>query len=460
VVVQRRVAVIGAGPAGIHAAAALAEHGVAVDLFDSLPTPYGLVRYGTAPDHRRIKEIVVALRQALDRSGIRFFGNVDYGRDLKLAELRRSCHAVIFATGAAVDRPLPIPGIDLPGSFGAADFVAWYNGHPDAPRDWPLAAREVAVIGAGNVALDVARMLAKPAAEQLITEMPDNVWRGLVANRARDIHLFARRGPAQVKFTPLELRELAESPSVAVVVHPEGAELTPEDEAMIKRSRQRRTVVRTLLDWIEQGSSLGADGGESEPGSERRRIHLHFRAAPVAVLGAGAVTGLRTERTTPDGDIDGDMITGTGEFADWPVQAVYRAIGYRSVPVPGIPFDESTGTVPHRAGRVVDLDGSVVAGVYVTGWIKRGPVGLIGHTKSDAAETVASVLADLDRLPAPEVPDPGETKRMLREKGVDFTTLADWDRLDAHEISLGRARGRDRIKVVARDTMIKLGRNP
>lgn len=446
-----RVAVVGSGPAGIYAAAALAgatdpDRRILVDLFDRLPTPYGLVRYGTAPDHPRIKEVVVALRQALADPGVRFFGNVEFGRDLKLSELRQRYHAVIFATGASEDRALALPGVDLPGSFGAADFVSWYNGHPDVSRDWPLDAAEVAVIGAGNVALDVTRLLAKPADEQLITEIPDNVHRGLAANRARDIHLFARRGPAEVKFTPLELRELADSPSVDVIVHPDGAELTAADEVSIKKSRLRRTVVRTLLDWI----------GRPTTGAPRR-IHLHFRSAPVAVLGTDRVEGFRTERTAPD---PAGMITGTGEFTDWPVQAVYRAVGYRSTPIVDLPFDATAGVIPHDAGRVVDLDGLAVPGVYVTGWVKRGPVGLIGHTKSDAAETVAALLTDLDRLPLADEFRMGDVAEFLHSSGVDYTTLSEWDRLDAHELALGQAVGRHRIKVAGRQAMIGAGRHP
>jgi len=222
-----RVAVIGAGPAGIYASDILTSEyeAATVDLFDRLPAPYGLVRYGVAPDHPRIKEIIKALRRVLSRDEIRFIGNVHYGTDITLTDLRRHYDAVIFSTGARRDRPLDIPGIDLPGSYGAADFVSWYDGHPDVPRTWPLEAREVAVLGAGNVALDIARMLAKPADEQLGTEIAGNVYQGLALNKATDIHVFARRGPAQIKFSPMEFRELSHSPSVDVIVHPEGFEI-------------------------------------------------------------------------------------------------------------------------------------------------------------------------------------------------------------------------------------------
>ncbi len=437
-----RVAVIGAGPAGIYAADILTREypGASVDIIERLPAPYGLVRYGVAPDHPRIKEIVKALRRVLGREEIRFLGNVDYGTDLKLADLNRFYDAVIFATGAATDRPLEIPGIDLPGSHGAADFVSWYAGHPDVPRDWPLEAESVAVIGAGNVALDVARMLAKPADEQLGTEVADNVYQGLKANRAKDVHVFARRGPAQIKFTPMELRELSHSPNVDVLVHPEGFEIDEAGQQAINRTKSTRLVVDTLLKYLE-----------AEPTGADHRIHIHLCQAPVCVLGTDRVEGLRTERTELQGD---GTVRGTGAYVDTPVQAVYRAVGYLSTHLPDVPFDHTAGVVPHDAGRVLDLDGSQLTGSYVTGWIKRGPVGLIGHTKSDAAETVASLLADLDGLPAAELPDPDAIVAYLRDRDVDVVTWDGWERLDAHEVALGEAQGRERIKVVPREDML------
>lgn len=288
-----RVAIIGAGPAGIYAADILSkEHeGAHVDVFDQLPAPYGLVRYGVAPDHPRIKEIIKALRRVLARDEIRFIGNVRYGFDIKLSDLRHFYDAVIFCTGAKADRALDIPGIDLPGSYGAADFVSWYDGHPDVPRDWPLTAENVAVLGAGNVALDVARMLAKPADEQLGTEIPGNVYRGLTLNRATDVHVFARRGPAQIKFTPMELRELAHSPSVDVIVHPEGFEIDEASQREINTNKSTRLVVDTLMRFMQR-----------EPTGAPHRIHIHLCHSPVAVLGADRVTGLRTERTELIGD--------------------------------------------------------------------------------------------------------------------------------------------------------------
>lgn len=443
-----RVAIIGAGPAGIYASDILtSEYPQArVDLFDRLPAPYGLVRYGVAPDHPRIKEIIKALRRVLSRDEIRFIGNVHYGTDVSLADLRRHYDAVIFSTGARRDRPLDIPGIDLPGSHGAADFVSWYDGHPDVPRDWPLQAREVAVLGAGNVALDIARMLAKPAGEQLGTEIAGNVYQGLALNQATDVHVFARRGPAQIKFSPMEFRELSHSPSVDVIVHPEGFEIDEASQKAINSTKSIKLVVDTMMKYMDR-----------EPTGAPHRIHLHLCQSPVAVLGTDRVEGLRTERTELIGD---GTVRGTGEFTDWPVQAVYRAVGYLSSHLADIPFDHHAGVVPNDAGRVLDADWTVVGATYVTGWIKRGPIGLIGHTKSDAAETIASLLADLPGLPRPEIDDPDAILAQLSANGVDYTTWAEWERLDAHEIELGAEQGRERVKVVPRAEMITAGRRP
>ncbi|WNV91443.1 FAD-dependent oxidoreductase [Umezawaea sp. Da 62-37] len=441
-----RVAIVGAGPAGIYAADVLAKSDadVSIDLFERLPAPFGLIRYGVAPDHPRIKGIVTALRRVLERPGVRLFGNVEYGVDLKLDDLREMYDAVIFSTGAEKDRDLDIPGIDQRGSFGAADFVSWYDGHPDVPRTWPLTATSVAVLGVGNVAIDVARILAKTADELLTTDIPDNVHRGLAASPVTDVHVFGRRGPAQAKFTPLELRELDHSPNVEVVVHPEGIEFCAASMALIRSNKQVEMVVKTLQEWAVR-----------DAGDRPRRLHLHFLQSPVEVLGDGEVTGLRTETTELTGD---GGVRGTGEFTDWPVQAVYRAVGYLSTHLADLPFDHTSGTVPHQAGRVLDLDDQAIPGVYVTGWIKRGPVGLIGHTKGDALETVTSLLADAPLLATAPRRAPDAIVRFLEQRKVDYTTFDGWRRLDEHEIGLGADAGRDRIKVVDRHAMVAVSR--
>ena len=447
-----RVAIVGAGPAGIYAADILdkAEKAgveVSIDLFERMPAPFGLIRYGVAPDHPRIKGIVNALHKVLDRPGIRLIGNVDYGSDIKLDDLREFYDAIIFSTGASADRPLEIPGIDLPGSHGAADFVSWYDGHPDVPRTWPLTAKSVAVLGVGNVALDVARILAKTADELLTTEIPPNVYEGLKASPVTDVHVFGRRGPAQAKFTPMELRELDHSPNVEVIVDPEDIEFDEGSMTAIRGSKQIDMVVKTLQEWAIR-----------DHGDRRKRLHLHFFHSPTEVVGDhdSGVTGLRTERTELTGD---GNVRGTGEFHDWDVQSVYRAVGYLSSNLAEIPFDNTTGTVPNEAGRVLDLDEEQVPGVYVTGWIKRGPVGLIGHTKGDAAETIASLLADVDGLAEAKQPDPDAIVEFLSERGVPFTTWDGWGKLDAHERSLGATQGRERVKVVEREEMVRVSRD-
>ncbi|PZF58620.1 pyridine nucleotide-disulfide oxidoreductase [Curtobacterium sp. MCBD17_034] len=440
-----RLAIVGAGPAGIYAADILKREArgfdVSIDLFEQLPAPYGLVRYGVAPDHPRIKGIINALRDVLDSGAVRVFGNVRFGQDINLDDLKRHYNAVVFSTGAIKDADLDVPGVDLEGSFGAADFVSWFDGHPDVPRTWPLEAESVAVIGNGNVALDVARILAKHADDLLPTEIPDNVYEGLKASPVTDVHVFGRRGPAQVKFTPLELRELGEVPDVDMVVYDEDFDYDEASKAAVATNKQVMVIDRVLQQWRKR-----------EPGTASRRLHLHFHARPIEIVGAdGKVTALRYERTRPDGQ---GGVEGTGEFREVPVQAVYRAVGYFGSPVPGVPFDERHGVIPNHEGQVLDDDNQQMPGVYATGWIKRGPVGLIGHTKSDAMETVQHLVTDQASWWSPEDPSEEAVPALLRERGVEYTDLDGWHALDAHEIALGEPAGRARVKVVPREDMV------
>ena len=451
-----RLAIVGAGPAGIYAADILlkAERAfdMSIDLFEQLPAPYGLVRYGVAPDHPRIKGVITALREVLDRGDIRIFGNVEFGRDITLDDLKRHYNAVIFATGAVRDATLDIPGIDAEGSYGAADFVSWFDGHPDVPRTWPLTAQSVAVVGNGNVALDITRILAKHADDLLPTEIPANVYEGLKASPVTDVHVFGRRGPAQVKFTPLELRELGELRDVDMVVYDEDFDYDEASRTAIESNKQVKVIDRVLQEWRTRPGVNNAGGTAS------RRLHLHFWARPVEVKvdDRGHVSGFVYERTRPDGQ---GGVAGTGEFREVPVQAVYRAVGYFGSPLPEVPFDERHGVIPNHEGQVLRADSNERApGLYATGWIKRGPVGLIGHTKSDAMETVRHLINDQGSWWQPEDPSEAAIPALLAERGVAWTDLEGWHRLDQHEIGLGEPEGRARIKVVPRDEMVAISR--
>ena len=445
-----RLAIVGAGPAGIYAAdiALKAEKNfdISIDLFEHLPAPYGLVRYGVAPDHPRIKGIINALREVLDRGDIRIFGNVHYGTDITIDDLKKHYNAVIFATGAIEDAPLVVPGIELEGSYGAANFVSWFDGHPDVPRTWPLTASSTAVIGNGNVALDVARMLAKHADDLLVTEIPANVYDGLKASPVTDVHVFGRRGPAQAKFSPLELRELGELNDVDMVVYDEDFVLDAASEQAIATNKQVFVLMKVMNEWRTR-----------ETGKASRRLHLHFYAKPLEILddGNGNVAAIRYERMKPD---NAGGVTGTGEVREIAIQSIYRAVGYYGSPLADIPFDEKRGVIPNHEGQVQGDDGKIIPGIYATGWIKRGPVGLIGHTKSDAMETIKHVLRDQAQWWAPSSPDEQSVTDLLDERGVKYTDVAGWARLDEHEIALGEPQGRARIKVVDRHEMIEISR--
>jgi ferredoxin--NADP+ reductase len=444
-----RLAVIGAGPAGIYASdliiKAQRDFDVSIDLFDLLPAPYGLVRYGVAPDHPRIKGIIRALYEVLDRGDIRFFGNVKYGVDITLDDLKRHYNAVIFATGAIKDADLNIPGIDLDGSYGAADFVNWYDAHPDFPLTWPLNAKQVAVIGNGNVALDVARILVKLPEDLLSTDIPEHVYEGLKKAPVTDVHVFGRRGPAQVKFSPLELREALHVNGVQSIVYDEDFQFDEGSEKALESNNQIRVMVKTLQDLKEN----------PQPPQERR-LHLHFFHSPVEVVGEnGKVSAVRFEKTKLDGT---GNVVGTGEMVEYPVQAVYRAVGYFGSEIDGIPFDRKYGVIANQEGRVVDSAGSHIPGVYCTGWIKRGPVGLIGHTKADAIETIGHLIEDQGSWWKPSEPDEAQILNTLRQKGVDFMDWSQWLRVDLEEKQQGQKRGRERLKLHDRKQMMAISK--
>ncbi|MCI0688599.1 MAG: FAD-dependent oxidoreductase [Sporichthyaceae bacterium] len=437
-----RVAIVGSGPAGVYAAGALSQHGdTTIDVFDRLPCPYGLVRYGVAPDHPKIKSISLTLRKLLEDPAVRFLGNVEIGEQLTLDDLRRHYDAVIFSQGSAVDRRLGIPGEDLPGSYSATEFVAWYSAHPDAPIDsFVLDARSVAVIGVGNVAVDVARILAKTADDLRPTDLPDHVLAVLERSRVEDVYVIGRRGPAQAKFTTLELRELGEVENIDVLVDPADLELDEVSRKVVESEPMMRRNLEVMTEWAHR-----------VPRGRPRRLHLRFLLRPVEILGPDRVTGLVVERTKLDPT--GHAI-GTGELSTIETQLVFRSVGYRGVPLPDLPFDERSGIVPNAGGRVL-RNGGAMPGVYVAGWIKRGPTGVIGTNKRDANETVAALLADLPALPAAPVRDPDAVINVLAERGVRVVTWTGWRAIEQVEAALGQAQGRDRIKIADREELLR-----
>ncbi|WP_371673133.1 FAD-dependent oxidoreductase [Streptomyces sp. NBC_00289] len=441
-----RVAVVGSGPSGCYTAQSLVQldSEVHVDVLDRLPCPYGLVRYGVAPDHEKIKSLQGNLRTVLEHERVRFLGGVRIGPGgLSGARLRELYHAVVYCVGAATDRHLGIPGEELPGSWSATEFVSWYSAHPDAAVDgFVRGARSAVVIGVGNVAVDVARMLARGPAELSPTDMPQAALSALAASRVTDIHMAGRRGPSQARFTTKELRELGAMPETDVRADP--AELA-QDPAYLDPSglpaAQRRNV-EVLRDWTRTPAT-GAP----------RRIRLRFFLRPVALLpDGGRVGAVRFERTRPDGQ---GGVTGTGRYEDVEAQLVLRSVGYRGVPLEGLPFDAATGTVPHLAGRVL-REGVVAPGEYVAGWIKRGPTGVIGTNRPCAKETVLSLLEDADVIVRKEIP--ADPPAVLRAEGIDPVEWSGWQAIERAEARLGASLGRGVVKLPDWESLLTAAR--
>lgn len=444
-----RVAVVGSGPAGFYACEELLKQEapkIAVDLFDRLPTPYGLVRGGVAPDHQKIKSVIKLYERTAAREGFRFFGNVAFGTDVRLEDMLAHYHQVLFSTGAESDNRMGIPGEDLAGSFAATQFVGWYNGHPDYRHfAFDLSGGAAAVIGNGNVAMDVVRILAKPIAELEKTDIADYALEALKGSNITEIFMLGRRGPAQAAFTNPEIRELTAIGGVDLVVRPEDLQLDEVNQEFldgVKAPTHRRNM-EILTAQIEKGEGAAA-----------KKIRAWFFTSPVEVLGGGRVEGLRLEKNRLVKDDSGNLrARGTGETTEIPVQLLFRSIGYKGTGLPGIPFDERSGTVPNDGGRVVDPDsGTPLKRLYVAGWIKRGPNGVIGTNKPDAIATVKGMLEDLSGLDAP--PEHADITALLQSRDIPFVSFADWRRIDQAEVARGRAQGRPRVKFPTVEEML------
>jgi len=456
-----RVAIIGAGPAGYYAADHLQRQEglvVEVDMIDRLPTPYGLVRAGVAPDHQKIKSVTAAFDKVAAHPRFRFYGNVDLGKDITLADLRRHYHQILYSTGAQTDRRMGIPGEDLTGSHPATEFVAWYNGHPDY-RDcqFDLSQERAAVVGVGNVAIDVARILCRSHDELVATDIADHALEALRKSRIKEVYLLGRRGPAQAAFTNPELKEVGELADADVTALPDEVELDELSRAAVEQSQDRATLkkVEILKDYARRTTT-----GKS------KKLIIRFLVSPVELIGseAGQVTAMRLVRNrleaTPAGTLQAKP---TGQFEVLPVGLVFRSVGYRGVPLPGVPFHDSWGVILNETGRVLDPGTKQpLVGEYTAGWIKRGPTGVIGTNKPDAAQTVAWMIDDLaaGRMLSPEEPAAAAAERTMRGRQPRLFSYRDWLALNQIEVTRGRAAGRPRLKFTRVEEMLAaLGRS-
>ncbi|HEU5490839.1 MAG TPA: FAD-dependent oxidoreductase [Gaiellaceae bacterium] len=448
-----RVAVVGSGPAAFYAAGALLsseDPPVEVDMIERLPTPWGLVRLGVAPDHPQLKTVSRAFEKIAVRPGFRFLGNVEVGRDVTHPELAALYDAVVYAVGSQADRRLGIPGEDLPGSWAATELVAWYNGHPDYQHlDFDLSHERVVVVGNGNVALDVARMLALTDDELAPTDTTDAAISAIVSSGIREIVVLGRRGPVQAAWTSTELGELGELAGADIVVDPTELELDPASAAELEAASN----------VVQRNVEILRDFATRKPSGKPRTVRLRFRASPVAILGEERVEGVELAHNRLEPDDRGSVrAVATEEREAISCGLVFRSVGYRGIGIPGVPFDERSGTIPNADGRVLDESGAPMPGLYCAGWIKRGPTGVIGTNKKDATETVERLLEDAreSRLPAREG---GTIDEVLADRDAEVVMYAGWEAIDALERSRGEPHGRPRVKLCSWDELLAAARS-
>jgi ferredoxin--NADP+ reductase len=447
-----RVAIVGAGPTGFYTAEHLFKHKetvVEIDMYDRLPTPFGLVRGGVAPDHQKIKSVTKAYDRTAANPRFRFYGYVEFGSEVSLDDLKQHYHQIIFTTGAQTDRNLGIPGEDLVGSHAATEFVAWYNGHPDyRDRKFDLSQERAAVIGIGNVAVDVARILCRTPEELAATDIADYAEEALRGSRIREVYMLGRRGPAQAAFTNPEIKELGEMPGADIVILPEEAELDPLSQESVEEDKSTARKVEILQKYSRRDAT-----------GKPRKLFLRFLASPVELFGndAGEVVSMRVVKNELYATETGTLRPkATDKFEELPVGLVFRSVGYRGVPLPGVPFHDKWGVILNEKGRVLDAEAQQpVVGVYTAGWIKRGPTGVIGTNKPDALETVNCMMEDLEKGATlnPSHPDASAAEKLVRERKPSFVSWKDWQRLDEIEVAQGEKEGRPRVKFTTVEEM-------
>ena len=450
-----RVAIIGSGPAGFYTVSNFLKHKelfVEMDMFDRLPTPFGLVRAGVAPDHQKDKSVIRAYDKSAANPNFRFYGNIEYGRDFSMDDLEQHYHQVVFTTGAPIDRDLGIPGEELNGSHSATEFVAWYNGHPDfTDRRFDLSQESVAIVGIGNVAMDVARILCKTYEELAETDMADYALEVLRQSKVKNVYLLGRRGPAQAAFTPPEIKEMGELIDADVTVSPEEANLDVVSLQSIQANPDKN---------VDKNVAFITDYSTRAQMGKRRLLTLRFLVSPVEIIGhEGKVTAIKLVRNEAYVAEDGSIRARATEVEEEiPVGLVFRSVGYRGAALPGVPFRESWGTIDNEKGRVQSTDGKQVAGIYTAGWIKRGPTGVIGTNKTCARETVNCMVEDLGTGVHfnPAETSPGAMEALLRERQPNLVTFEDWKKIDQAEIAKGEATNRPRVKFTSVDDMLAL----
>ncbi len=450
-----RVAIIGSGPSGFYAAAHLqsqADLVVEIDMFDRLPTPYGLVRGGVAPDHQKIKSVTKAYERIAANENFRFYGHVEFGKDITHADLAATYHAIIYAVGAQTDRRMDISGEDLTGSHPATEFVAWYNAHPDfADHQFDLTQENVAVIGLGNVAMDVIRILARTPDELTETDIADYALDKLKHSNVKNIYVLGRRGPAQAAFTNPEIKELGELDDASMIVAPDEVLLDPVSRQYVDSGEDKVATKN-----VEILKGFAAQGDTGKP----RKIIMRFCVSPVEIIGNGKVEAIKIVKNALVADEKGNLkAQPTDQFETIPVGLVFRSVGYHGVALPDVPFDEKKGVIPNLLGRVLTMSktGEQVVGDYVVGWIKRGPSGIIGTNKPDSVETVNSLLEDVKagKVLTPAMPNRAKVEALLHERGIQYVTFEDWHFLDTVEQERGEFRNAPRLKFSRVDEMLK-----
>jgi len=444
-----RVAIVGSGPSGFYAAQALfkSETNVTVDMFDRLPAPYGLVRYGVAPDHAKIKSVTNVYKKTAEQNGFSFMGNVNVGKDITVEELKKFYDAILFTCGAETDRKLGIPGEDLAGSFTATEFVAWYNGHPDyRDRQFDLSGSTAVIVGQGNVAMDVCRILCKTVDELKNTDIAQHALNTLAKSKIKEVHMVGRRGPVQAAFTPVEIREFGELSNCDPVVDPKDLEVSDVSQAELDdpKNAARRKNFGILRSFAER-----------ETTNKEKKFFVHFLKSPAELIGEGKVQKVILEKNELVGEAGKQKAKGTGAKEELNCDILFRSVGYRGIPIEGVPFHEQWGIFPNIEGRITE-DDKVVPGLYTAGWIKRGPSGVIGTNKPDSEETVAHLLEDAGQLTLCEAPDTGAVLDLLSQKGVRVVSFDDWQKIDASEIERGQKAGKPREKYVSVEEMVSI----